>query len=115
MCHAEECFFGAHSRIDEDASSVPLENHRVSFASACKNNAAHCLNYSLCVRISVCNPHTTPHTCPEMHERLENEKKFLKKYRKNQFFGLSASYSARTGAIVLVDMERRTRVVSFRQ
>ena len=31
------------------------------------------------------------------------------------FFGLSALYSARTGAIVFVDMERRTSVVSFRQ
>jgi hypothetical protein len=34
---------------------------------------------------------------------------------KNYFFGLSASYSARMGAMVFVDIDRRTSVVSFRQ
>jgi hypothetical protein len=31
------------------------------------------------------------------------------------FLGLSASYSASTGAMVFVDMDRRTSVVSLRQ
>jgi hypothetical protein len=34
---------------------------------------------------------------------------------KDYFLGLSASYSARMGAMVFVDMDRRTSVVSFRQ
>jgi hypothetical protein len=35
--------------------------------------------------------------------------------KKDYFLGLSASYSARMGAMVFVDMDRRTSVVSFRQ
>jgi hypothetical protein len=35
--------------------------------------------------------------------------------KKDYFLGLSASYSASTGAMVFVDMERRTSLVSFRQ
>ena len=34
--------------------------------------------------------------------------------KKDYFRGLSASYSASTGAMVFVEMERRTRVVSLR-
>jgi hypothetical protein len=50
---------------------------------------------------------------PSVPVTLQSGKKGTDK--KNYFLDLSASYSARIGAMVLVDMERRTSVVSFRQ
>jgi hypothetical protein len=45
----------------------------------------------------------------------KNKKRGILPAENYYFFGLSASYSASMGAMVFVDIDRLTRVVSFRQ